>query len=231
VALLKYRPNQALLAGATLASALTFATSAQAARGPSVTVRIEGAKRSLLAPKAVSLPSGFITKGGTPHGACPGSSAAGALDAATRGRWTGKWYASVSGIFVTSILGEKPPATADYWEVFRNNVPTQLGVCALKLRRGDQLLFADSNGGQNPTAVKAPKTVRAGRRFTVTVVYYDTKGKPKALFDARLSAGGHTYTSNRRGKVTLKATRAGRLTLSATRRGFIRSAPAPIKVT
>ena len=227
---MKYRPNQALLAGATLASALALTTGAQAS-GPRVTVRVEGAKRSLLAPKAVSLPSGFITKGGTPHGACPASSAAGALDAATRGHWTGKWFASVSGIFVTSILGEKPPATADYWEVFRNNVPTQLGVCALKLHRGDQLLFADSNGAADPIAIKSPTRARRGRPFTVTVVYYDAKGRARALFDARLSAGGHTYTSNRRGKVTLKATRAGTLTLSATRRGFIRSAPAPVKVT
>ena len=231
MALLKYRPNQALLAGATLASAFALATSAQAESGRGITVRVEGVKRSLLAPKAVSLPSGFITKGGTPNGACSGSSAAGALDAATRGRWTGKWYASVPGIFVNSILGEKPPATADYWELFRNNVATQVGICALKLHRGDQLLFADSNGGQNPTTVESPKTARAGRRFTVTVVYYDAKGKPRALFDARVSAGGHTYTSNRRGKVTLKATRAGTLTLSATRRGFIRSAPVPVKVT
>jgi hypothetical protein len=231
VALLKYRPNQALLAGATLASALTLATSAQARGGPSVTVRVEGAERSLLAPKILSLPSGFITKGGTPHGACPASSAAGALDAATRGRWTGKWYKNPPGIFVTSILGEKPPATADYWEVFYNNVPAQLGVCALKLHRGDQLLFADSNGGQNPAAIKVPKTARAGRRFTATVVYYDARGKTKPLFDARVSAGGHTYTSNRRGRVTLKATRVGTLTLTATRRGFIRSAPAPVKVT
>ena len=71
---------------------------------------------------------GWITKGGTPKGKCPGSSAAGALDAATHGKWTGKYYASVSGIFVTSILGVKPTGY-DFWELFVNGKPSSKGVC------------------------------------------------------------------------------------------------------
>ncbi len=84
---------------------------------------------------------GWITKGGTPSGKCPASSAAGALNAATHGRWTGKYFTSVGGIFITSILGVKPPAKTDFWSVFVNGKSSNKGVCGVKLRAGERLLF------------------------------------------------------------------------------------------
>ena len=89
-----------------------------AGSGPAVTVQIKSLNKTLLKPTAEHGEKGWITKGGTPHGKCPGASAAGALDAATHGKWAGKYYSSVGGIFVTSIDGVKP-AGSDYWERVR----------------------------------------------------------------------------------------------------------------
>jgi hypothetical protein len=111
-----------------------------AVAGPTVTVQIKTRTKTLLRPTAEHGEKGSITKGGTPKGKCPGNSAAGALDAATHGKWTGKYYASVGGIFITSILGVKPTG-ADYWSVFVNNKSSSSGICAVKLHAGEHLLF------------------------------------------------------------------------------------------
>jgi len=132
-----------LAAGVTVPNALGAHRSVSvraAAVGPRVTVQIKTKSKTLLAPKAVRGGKGWITKGGTPRGKCPASSAAGALSAATHGRWTGTYYASVGGIFVNSILGVKPSGN-DYWAVYVNRRLSSKGICDIKLRAGERLLF------------------------------------------------------------------------------------------
>jgi hypothetical protein len=111
-----------------------------AAAGPTVKVQIKTLKKTLLPTTSVRGEKGWITKGGTPRGKCSGDSAAGALSAATHGRWTGKYYASVSGIFVTSILGVKPSGS-DYWSVYVAGKPSSVGICSIKLHAGERLAF------------------------------------------------------------------------------------------
>jgi len=111
-----------------------------ASAGPAVTLQVKTLTKTLLGPKSVHGEKGWITKGGTPRGKCSGDSAAGALDAATHGRWAGKYYASVGGIFVTSILGVKPSGS-DFWGVYVNGKSSTLGACQLKLHAGERLLF------------------------------------------------------------------------------------------
>ena len=108
--------------------------------GPAVNITIKSANKTLLKPTVVHGEKGWITKGGTPHGKCSGSTAAGALDADTHGKWTGKYYASVPGIFVTSILGTKPTGST-FWGVFVNGKLSSTGVCAIKLHAGERLQF------------------------------------------------------------------------------------------
>ncbi|HTX10936.1 MAG TPA: DUF4430 domain-containing protein [Solirubrobacteraceae bacterium] len=110
-----------------------------ASSGPSVTVQVKNGTKTL-ANSVVRGEKGWITKGGTPKGKCPASSAAGALDAATHGKWTGKYYASVGGIFVSSIDGVKPKGN-DYWGVYVNGKASSVGVCSVKLKAGEKLLF------------------------------------------------------------------------------------------
>ena len=100
--------------------AVAAAGSALAAgSGPAVHVQIKTLTKTLRQ-TVVHGEKGWITKGGTPRGTCSGNSAAGALDAATHGKWGGKYYASVGGIFINSILGVKPPSKNDYWEILVN---------------------------------------------------------------------------------------------------------------
>jgi hypothetical protein len=119
------------IAGSSVALAATS--------GPSVTVQVKNGTKTLTN-AVVHGEKGWITKGGTPKGKCPASSAAGALDAATHGKWTGKYYASVGGVFVSSIDGVKPKGN-DYWGVFVNGKSSSVGVCSLKLKAGEKLLF------------------------------------------------------------------------------------------
>jgi len=111
-----------------------------AGTGPAVTVQIKSLTKTLLAPTTEHGETGSITKGGTPKGKCSGNSALGALDAATHGKWTGKYYASVGGIFVTSILGVKPTGS-DFWGVYVNGKASSVGACSIKLHSGEKLLF------------------------------------------------------------------------------------------
>jgi hypothetical protein len=150
VALLK---NSVLVPGGTLAlvcavvvpSALgASAPSGHALRAsthrPTVVVEVKDQSKTLLKPTKTQGEQGSVTKGGAPKGKCPGNTAAGALDDATHGRWTGKYYASVQGIFITSIMGVKPPGK-DFWGFFVNGKSSNTGICGVKLASGQHLLF------------------------------------------------------------------------------------------
>jgi hypothetical protein len=123
------------LAAATLVPAV-----AGAAAGQGVSVSIKTLTKTLLPPTKEHGKQGSITKGGTPRGKCPGNTAMGALDVATHGRWTGKYYSSVGGIFITSILGVKPKGS-HFWELVVNGKVSSKGACAVKLARGQKFLF------------------------------------------------------------------------------------------
>jgi Domain of unknown function (DUF4430) len=110
-----------------------------ASSGPSVSVQVKNGTKTLTN-ASVHGEKGWITKGGTPKGRCSASSAAGALDAATHGKWTGKYYSSVGGIFVTSIDGVKPTGSS-YWNIYVNGKSSSLGLCSIKLKAGEKLLF------------------------------------------------------------------------------------------
>jgi hypothetical protein len=134
-----HRKTLIALLGA-MAIAVAAADSALAAgSGPAVHIQIKTLTKTLRQ-ATVHGETGWITKGGTPRGKCPGNSAAGALDAATHGKWRGTYYASVGGIFVTSILGVSPKSP-DYWSLYVNGKPSSLGACAVRLRAGERLQF------------------------------------------------------------------------------------------
>jgi Domain of unknown function (DUF4430) len=115
-----------------------------ATSGPSVTVQVKNGTKTLTN-SVVHGEKGWVTKGGTPKGKCPGSSAAGALDAATHGKWAGKYSANVGGLFVTSIDGVKPKGL-DYWAIYVNGKYSSVGVCLVKLRAGEKVLFKVAKG-------------------------------------------------------------------------------------
>lgn len=132
------------IAAVSVAVVLVVAASgvalAAVSTGPAVKVQVKSPTKTLLGSTTVRGQKGWITKGGTPSGKCSGSSAAGALNSATKGRWAGKWYSSVPGIFITSILGVKPKSP-NFWEIVVNGKVASKGICGIKLRAGQTLLF------------------------------------------------------------------------------------------
>jgi Domain of unknown function (DUF4430) len=120
-------------------AALGLKRSAARAVGPWVTVQVKTQTKTLLPAARVRGRTGWITKGGTPRGKCSAASAAGALNVATHGHWTGKYYSGI-GIFISSIRGVKP-AGKEFWGVYVNGRFSQHGVCAITLRAGQRLLF------------------------------------------------------------------------------------------
>jgi Domain of unknown function (DUF4430) len=127
-----------LLGAMTLAVAIAGSALA-AGSSPAVHVQIKSLTKTLRT-VVVHGQSGWITKGGTPKGKCSANSAAGALNAATHGKWSGKYYKSVGGVFITSILGVTPKGS-DYWSLYVNGKSASVGACAVKLHAGEKLLF------------------------------------------------------------------------------------------
>ncbi len=140
-----HRKTLVALLGAIVMAVAASGVAFAAGSGPAVTWQIKSLNKTLLKPTTVHGEKGWITKGGTPKGKCSGNSAAGALDAATHGKWTGKYFSSLSDIEVTSILGVKASGS-HFWDLFVNGKAASTGVCAVKLRAGEKLLFKVAKG-------------------------------------------------------------------------------------
>ncbi len=219
-----------ILSGATalfLAALAITLTPAAVARSsaPKVTVRIEGKSRTLLSATTVQTHSGSITRGGAPRGACPASSAQGALNSSTKGRWSGKYESSFKSYFVTKILGDTESGTKTFWELLVNDVPSQAGACGTKLHRGDKVLFAVVTA-TGPTAfpiqVTAPSTGVVGQKIDVKAVAYDAKGKAKPLAAAVVKVGSQTAHTNSAGIASFTPSHTGTLKVRASKTGYIR---------
>jgi len=128
----------ALIGAIVIAVAATGAALAASA-GPAVNVQIKTLTRTLKN-VVVHGETGWITKGGTPKGVCSGKSGAGALDAATHGKWGGTYFSSLKDIEVTSILGVKPKKPY-FWLIYVNGKMASTGVCGIKLHAGEKILF------------------------------------------------------------------------------------------
>jgi hypothetical protein len=114
---------------------------ASAASSTTVTVQVQGKSKTLLATKSVTLGSGSVTRGGVAAGKCPADTAQGALNVATRGKWTGKWYASYNEYFITGILGDNETSKKYYWGLYVNGKAASKGACDVKLKAGDKIVF------------------------------------------------------------------------------------------
>jgi hypothetical protein len=217
--------------GALLTLAPAGVALAHSSGGTTVTVRVEGLSKELLATTSVKVPtSGSITKGGTPSGKCPAASAVGALNVATKGHWGATYSSSLEQAEIISILGESHPFTSnDYWDFVVDNKAASVGACDFKPHSGDQILFAavpDSDLAAYPIATKAPAHATVGIAFKVKVVYYNAKGKPKPLAGASVDG----KKTNGSGIVKIKPAKPGTLTLKATKKGDIRAAAVRVTV-
>jgi hypothetical protein len=204
------------------------AATASAAR---VTVRVEGPHSTLVPTTTVQLHSGTITKDGVAADGCSERSAAGALELATHGRWTGTWSKSLKGYFVSAIDGVAFPATgAEYWAFWIGDAPASQGICGVDPKSGASILFfPDCYGKSCPKqagvlGIAAPRVSHAGRPFTVTVTAYaDASGKPSPAVGATVRGGGANARTGAGGAAQLTVTRGGLVTLRATMAHAIRT--------
>jgi hypothetical protein len=221
---------------ATVAATLALApgaTGLAAASRPKVGVRIEGAKRTLLPGTTVRAPAGWITKDGAPKGKCPADSAAGALNVATHGAWSGRWSDKYDDYLITKILGDTEKGTKAYWEILVNNVAASTGACQIKLHAGERLLFAvmPLTGTGYALVIKAPRTATAGAPLKVAVDYVKSKDKKLPLAGATVTTSrGASMKTNAKGIATLRPRHAGRLTLRARKTGYVRAVARTVKV-
>lgn len=198
----------------------------------SVTVRVEGQSRTLVPQVAVKTTGSPVVKDGNAAHSCPGSSAAGALERATAGRWSGIWFAGL-GYEVTTIRGELHSGSKDYWTLWVNNRPSSTGVCQTALHRGDRILFfvAPDKGQLFPLGIRAPRRVRVGHVATITVVRYDLKGHAKAVAGALVRRYGKVVgRTDRHGHLRLHFRRRGLQRLDAIRHGYVRTAAVNVLV-
>jgi hypothetical protein len=216
------------LTGISLSLALIAAPGpASAAAPPSAFVRIEGTGATLLPQTLVQTTSAAKIKGK----ACAGSSAAGALNVATEGSWSGSYNTSFKDYLVNSILGETPTGQ-NFWTLWINGRSSSTGACATPLRPSDHELWFDCqananfNCANNPLALKVPAALHVGRAATAVVTQLDGAGHGTAFSGAAVTGNGVAAVSNTSGRATFLPRKTGVITLQATKSGATPSDPA-----
>jgi len=201
------------------------ATAASAAAPASVTVRVEGVAETRLPPTAVTTTLSPVQKDADPQHACSGTSAAGALELATKGGWSGPWFNGL-GYSVESILGESHPfeeaSPANYfWSFWLDNRESTTGICQTELQDGDQLLFFPACFGPAcppealPLGIDAPARAGVGEAVTVTVRRYSAGGQASPVANATVYGAGAPATTDAAGHAVVSFPAVGEALLHA----------------
>jgi hypothetical protein len=211
----------------SLLAVLAITAPAVLAAGPAtVTVEVEGSSETKVPPMLVTTTNTAVVKNnseGHPEGSCTGTSAAGALELATAGNWSGKWYGGTLGYAVESIVGESYPFSGSYfWDFWLNNkAEEEHGICGVELKAGDRVLLFPCHFEMNvacptPLGIEAPALANAGETVTVTVKQYNTKGEASPAVGATVAGGGVSASTDFQGHATMRFSGDGTYTLHAS---------------
>jgi hypothetical protein len=220
-----------LLLGAFLSSLAIVPAGALA---KSVSVRVEGATHTLVERSVVTLGTGSVSKDGNPAHSCPAGSAAGALEEAADGSWSGSWSDSL-GYFISTIRGETHSGSPDFWSFWVNDRLATTGICQLKPKDGDELLFFvdqcvfDAATGECSNPV-LPLDLRLAAHQSkdgttqLTVVAYSATGKAKPVAKASIVRDGVWLgKTDSHGHFRVHLRRNRTVSYKAIKRGFARS--------
>jgi hypothetical protein len=220
---------------------LVCAASASAASSINVHVRVEGAHKTLVSERTLTLADAPVPpKDGNPDHTCPGQTALGALQQGSQGDWNGS-YSEGLGYFVTTIKGEKPTGNSSF-QLWVNHKEATAGFCDDVLKGGDDVLILVQTCTYNPTTMACPDTVsplgvhvasslKRGHHTTVTVVAYAPNGHSKAVKGAAVYANGHKLgTTDKLGHISVSGTKAGKVELYATAHGHVKSETETVRV-
>jgi hypothetical protein len=207
--------------------ALSVLASSAVAAGPAtVTVRVEGATGTVLAPTQVTTTTAPVVKEG--H-SCSGTSAAGALQLATSGNWSGHWF-EPGGFFVESIEGDSYAGSPSaYWSFWLDNKPASKGICESELEAGASILFFPECFGEcptppNPLGIEAPATAEVGKPVTVTVTSYaNSTGAPSPASNAVVAYEQTSAPTDANGHAPLTFSHAGQVVVNVTAPKSIRT--------
>jgi hypothetical protein len=226
---------------AVIGAIAATAAPATAAGPANVTVRVEGLADTLVPRTALTTTSTTVNKDGVAGDDCTGTSAAGALQQATGGDWSGPWFAGF-GYSVEIVRGESHPFGGDpqFWGFFVNDALSQTGLCGAELQTGDQVLLAPISEtlGASYTVLSlggVPAIAKPGVPFTVTVSRTTTDSSNNVTRQpvpgATVSGGGATAATGADGTAQVTLGARGPASLRATHGDDVRSASEPVCVT
>jgi hypothetical protein len=219
---------------------LVVAAAPAVAAGPaSVTVRVEGAADTLVPRTALTTTTAVVNKDGVAGHDCTGTSAAGALEQATSGQWSGTYSAGL-GYSVGTVRGETHAfGSGAFWGFFLNDQLASNGICGIELQAGDNVLLAPiaetgtSFGVLSLSGVAA--TARPGQPFTVAVTRttsdFNGAVTRAPVADAIVSGGDLAVATGADGTAQVTLGARGPASLRASHAGDIRSASEPVCVT
>jgi hypothetical protein len=198
-----------------------------------VTVRVEGTNATLVPETAVLTTTTPVERDG--H-SCPGTSALGAIDAATGGDWSGTWFDGL-GWSVDAVRGESY-AYPNYLDFWINATYASTGLCGTELQAGDDVVLVPAPDGPLLDLTGVPATATVGQPVAVDVQEHGVTLNPDfstTPFDgpavgATVTYGGATATVGADGKAQLTFTTAGRQTVQATQAGHVRSVVRAVEV-
>ena len=222
---MKLRSPAGLAAG-LVGAALLAAPAAAAGQSP-VTVRAEGRTATVLPRTAVTTTTATVNKDGQAGHDCTGTSAAGALERATGGNWTGPWFDG-AGYFVDRVLGESADPSSTYWSFWLNYRPSDVGLCGVELQPGDDvLLFVDCFAGCAPRTPlrlsRVPTRAAPGSAASVLVETFQGSA-PVAAPGATVQVGARRFTTGADGIARVTFEGSGPVTVRATKLDHVPSA-------
>jgi hypothetical protein len=206
----------AIVVGAVAVAAIA-ATPALAVGPATVTVRVEGLSETKLPSTQVTTTTLPVVKNGNSEDFCPGTSALGALQLATGGNWSGKWFGGKVeagkfkglGYSIETIEGESHEfGSGYYWSFWLNDKYEETeGACEAEVESGDRVLMfpvCESCGSQpTPLEIEAPPAANVGEPVAIAVKQYNDSGEPSPAVAATVTGGGVSATTDNTGHATL----------------------------
>jgi hypothetical protein len=201
------------LVAVALLTLLVFASNALASGPATVTVRAVGpgpGYQTLVPLTTVTTNTTPVVNDGDIAHVCSGPSAAGALQLATAGSWSGKWYeGETTGYLVETIAGTS--LSGSYWNFWHNDEESKLGICGVEPGSGDSLLFFpecyEKCPGSPPSvlSIRVPATAEVGKPVSIEVLSYpNPSGAPVPQAEAIVTGGGESsQPTDARGQTTM----------------------------
>jgi hypothetical protein len=224
---MKHR-SAAGLAGLVLA--LLLAAPAALAGPATVTVRAEGPAGTVVPRTTVTTTTAAVNKDGQAGHECTGTSALGALQLATGGDWSGRWFDGL-GYQVQGIRGAFDDSNS-YWNFWLNYRASDVGVCGAELQAGDDVLvFIDCfTSCRSPLRLsRVPAATAPGSTAAVLVETFQVVGFPQVTTavpapGATVDVGGRQFTTGGDGIAQVTFDGAGPVAVRATKAGHVPSA-------